>query len=82
MPDDAKGTWAGAESWARMDAELESRGYVSLQKAADIMGLTLGSVRQMKHHGKIPVEAIYKHPRSQKIYIARAWVDTQVALPG
>ena len=73
-----KRTWAGGESRAKMDQVQEKRGYVSLRKAADIMGLALGSVRQMKHYGKIPVEAIYKHPRTQGIYIARAWVDTQI----
>ncbi len=70
--------WAGAESRAKMDEIQEQRGYVSLRRAAELLGLALGSVRQMRHHGKIPVDAIYKHPRTQGIYVARAWVDTQV----
>lgn len=73
-----KTTWAGEESRVAMDKVQEKRGYVSLRRAAELMGLALGSVRQMRHHGKIPVDAIYKHPRTQGIYVARSWVDTQV----
>ncbi len=76
-----KRPWNGKKARATVDTEMKDRGYVTIASAAEILGVSVGTLYNQRSQGKIPEEALFKH-RGGGMYISVDWARDQAALPG
>lgn len=76
-----KATQSRGESRERVARAMLEKGYVTMAQAADIMGIAYITMKLKHSSGKIPAEAVFKHPRTLGIFILKTWVDSQTDAP-